>query len=85
MFSIGDRVIYKSSFFICVDLPQYKAIILNKSRTKCGFYGNDDHYKIKIIDDGFYYVEVVNAKDLTIDNEFYKREKREELIKEILK
>lgn len=85
MFSIGDRVIYKFPFFMWVDLPPDKAIILNKSRSKCEFYGNDDHYKIKIIDDGFYYVEVVNAKDLTIDNEFYKREKREELIKEILK
>ncbi len=84
MFSIGDRVIYKFSFFMWVDLLPDKAIILNKSRSKCEFYGNDSHYKIKIIDDNFYCVQVVNAKDLTIDDEFYKREKREELIKEIL-
>jgi len=90
VFSIGDRVIYKSSLLnfnlrLWFDLPPDKAIILNKSRSKCEFYGNDDYYKIKIIDDGFYCVQVVNVKDLTIDNEFYKSEKREELIKEILK
>lgn len=84
-FSIGDRVIYKHDFFMWIDLPPEKAIILNKSKSKCTYYGQDDHYKIKIVDDSFYCVQVVNAKHLTIDEEFYKREKREELINEIFK